>query len=185
MWKDLRFPSQTIIQSEISRDLPLVLDKQRILIIGDRRSARGIQGLRTRRRAMLQIEKQRATGEQRTRRASRIFLRIGVRLEESKIRPCAIRAFCRRWPEARSERFRRCIAQEACHAVKDVTPGEEAAEDLRIYAVQPFAAELPIVFAGDNREAIAQIGAPENFVYRRFQKKRLAESERRPELHRS
>ena len=57
---------------------------------------------------------------------------------------------------------------EAGDAVKNVTAGEKAAEDLRIATMNPLAAELPSVLALNDREIVANIVAPEDFVNRGF-----------------
>ncbi|SRR5260221_2226105 len=73
--------------------------------------------------------------------------------------------------------------QEAEHGVKDISAGKEAAEDLRVVAVQPFAAKLYGVLSGEHRKGIANLDALERFINARLEEERLAETERGAEPH--
>src|SRR5712692_7235833 len=68
--------------------------------------------------------------------------------------------------------------QEAYNISKDVAPVEKSAKDLRIHAMHPLAAEFDRVVPPDDREVISHVRMPKNFVYARFEKERLAETER-------
>src|SRR5919107_1004509 len=81
--------------------------------------------------------------------------------------------------EAGAEGGGRGVAQEARHAVEDVAPLEEAAEDLRVAAVQPLAAELRRVVAGDDRDVVLELRAPEGLVHVGAEEEGVAEAERR------
>src|SRR5262249_34170994 len=78
---------------------------------------------------------------------------------------------------------RRGIVEKPGYAVKNIAAGKEAAKDLRVAAVNPFAADLPCVFAANEREAVAHVCAPEDFVNGRLKKERLAKAEGRPKAH--
>src|SRR5262249_43371377 len=82
-----------------------------------------------------------------------------------------------------SERSRRSVMQEAHDIAEDVATGEKAAKYLSIHAVHPFAAKLDVVAALDDRKLVAQVGAPEELVDRRFQEEGLAEPESRRKTH--
>ncbi len=88
---------------------------------------------------------------------------------------------------ARAEAARgrgRGVAQEAGHAVEDVAPLEEAAEDLRVAAVHPLAAELGGVVARDDGEVVLELRAPERLVHVGREEEGVAEAEGRDEAHR-
>ena len=74
--------------------------------------------------------------------------------------------------------------EESDWAVENVLAGEEASEDLRVPAVEPFTADLPGVLAGNQGKIVANTRAPENFIDGRLEEKRLAEPERGGEAHR-
>src|SRR5947208_3191822 len=67
--------------------------------------------------------------------------------------------------------------QETEHRIKDVAAGEEAAEDLRVVAVQPVAAELDRVLASDDGIVVSELAAPESLVDRGLEEERIAEAE--------
>jgi len=69
-------------------------------------------------------------------------------------------------------------------AIEEVAAFEEAAKDLGVVGVDPFAAGLDGVPARDDRKVVFQLKAPDELVDVRRQKKRIAEPERRREPHR-
>src|SRR5438445_10351989 len=86
--------------------------------------------------------------------------------------------------EAIAERGWRCVVKEAGDAIEDVAACEESAEDLRVTGVNPFATELKGVLALDEGEAVANVGAPKDFVNGWFEEEGLAEAEGGAEAHR-
>src|SRR5262249_35919158 len=92
-------------------------------------------------------------------------------------------ALGRRGPKPGAEACGRRIMQEPCYRIKDVAAGEEAAEYLRVVAVQPLAAELDRVLSRDHGESIANLRALEHFVDIRLQEKGPAKREVGGEAH--
>ena len=72
---------------------------------------------------------------------------------------------------------------EAGDTVEDIASGEEAPENLAIVAVNPFTADLPSVLAFDDREIVANVGAPKDFIDGGLKEERLAEAECRGKAH--
>ncbi len=117
----------------------------------------------------LQIEEQRPAIGRRSGRARR---------RERHIR--AVRAADGIRPEASRSRWRR-VSQETRDAPEHVTSGEEAAKHLIVQRVHPLAADLEGVCAGDERDAVLQLCAPDELVHIRLEEERIAESKRRAE----
>src|SRR5262249_37901091 len=146
----------------------LVLNEQGELFVVNVRRSCGVGGRAGQSRG-LQVEKQRTGG------------RAGVGAGAADVHPRAVGASPRIRPEARPQRSRRGVAQEAGDAVEDITAFKEAAEDLRVVAVRPIASRLDRVVAGDDREVVAYLEALEEFVDLRRQEEWVAEAERRIE----
>ena len=58
-----------------------------------------------------------------------------------------------------------------------IAAGEEATEHLIVQRVNPLAAKLEGVVAGDDREVVLDVRAPEQFIDVRLQEERIAETE--------
>src|SRR5258708_990348 len=128
--------------------------------------------------SVLEIEKQWAPGEGAAVRA------VAANGDQRNVCEATVGAFRGAGTETDAIRSRRRVVEEGVNAVKDVATGKEAAENLGIAAMNPFAAELPGVLAFNDREIIANVGAIKEFVDRRLQEKRLAEAEVGGEAHR-
>ncbi len=73
---------------------------------------------------------------------------------------------------------------EIRNAVEDVTPGEEATKHLIVQRVQPLAAEFERVIAGNDREIVLYVRAPQQLIDGRLQEERISEAESGCESHR-
>src|SRR4029453_1490046 len=71
------------------------------------------------------------------------------------------------------------VTEESGHAVEDVPPLEESAEDLRVPRVDPFTAGLYGVPPGDERDVVLHLEALHRLVDVRREEERVAETERR------
>src|SRR5581483_6338765 len=169
--EDLAFPAQTVVERQIRQHLELVLDKERIVLVRDfgeagRRSAAQAGA------AALQVQEQRTTREG------------GSGGAIARTRDDGAVAATRRGRTEAAGRRRRRVAQEAGHAVEDVAAGEETAEHLAVVAVQPLAAELDVVLAGEDGVVVTDLRAPEQLINRGLQEERRSETERGGESHR-
>ena len=162
----LRVPAQAVVQGQTVPGLPAVLHEERDLVVvdvgGASLVARDAVGA-----AALQVEEQRAAGRGRPCRTARgsghvaaVRAADGVRSEPARRRG-------------------RCVAQEPVDAVEQVPALEEAAKDLIVVRVQPLAAGLDRVLAGDDREVVLELKALDQLVDVGRQEERVAESERR------
>ncbi len=172
VWKNLRFPSQTIAQAEIRKDLPLVLSEECVILIVDARSA-GLDVNQPSGHAILEVKNQRAADA-----ASCRACLIEWSPLSDPARECAagVKAFARSGSESVRGR-RRGIVQKTHRTVEDVAPGEKSAKYLRVVRVQPIAAKLEIMLPMDNGKIVAKLRAPNRFVYGRFEEEGITEAE--------
>src|SRR2546423_15374974 len=110
-------------------------------------------------RAFLQVEQQ-GSAEEGAPAGTRSLTGRGDVGDHRNVRESSVGAFRRSWPEAGTHARRRSVVQKSGGAVEDAAPGEEAAEDLRVTGVNPFAAELKGVVGLDECEPDANVGAP-------------------------
>jgi len=75
--------------------------------------------------------------------------------------------------------------QEACNAVEDIAASKEAAKDLGVPSMNPFATELPRVLSFDDRKIITHVRPIDEFVHVRLKEEWLAEPEIGDETHSS
>src|SRR5262252_2827263 len=121
---------------------------------------------------MLQEEKQRSTSG-----------RSAGRTLSSNINICAVAAPHRIRPKPWTHRGRRCVSQESCDTVKQVSASEESAKHLGITTMYPLPARLRRVLAFDERNIVLDLSPPEEFINVRLQEEWVAEAERRTEAH--
>src|SRR5262249_12753864 len=76
------------------------------------------------------------------------------------------------------------IVEKPGYAVKNIAAGKEAAEDLRVAAVNPLATELKSMLTVNERQAVTNVGAPEDFVNGRLKEEWLTETESCAKAHR-
>ena len=168
--ENLCLPTQPVVQGEVRPNLPRVLCKESDVFVGDRRSARGVSGGASQSRA-LQVEQQWSTAG----RAARTGVR---RSHESSVGAthCV-------WSKA-TRRGRRRITQKPGDAVEEITSLKESTKHLIIKRVQPFATKLHGVIAGDDREIVLQVCAPEEFIDCGSEEEWVSEAEGCREAHR-
>src|SRR6185369_13059470 len=70
------------------------------------------------------------------------------------------------------------------NAVEDITTGEETTKHLIVQRVQPFAADLDVVSAGNDREVVFRVRAPKKFIDVWFEEERKTKPERGSKPHR-
>ena len=82
-----------------------------------------------------------------------------------------------------TRRGRRGVTQKASNAVKNVSPGKEAAEDLIVKGMQPLAADLDCVATANDRNVVLNISTPKQFINRWIEEERITEAERGGKAH--
>src|SRR5262249_33887031 len=95
----------------------------------------------------------------------------------------SVRTLGRCWTEPRPGAGRRGVVQETKDRIKDIAPGEEPAEHLRIVAVQPIPSELDGMLARKDGEVVSHLNAFKHLVNLRFEEEGSAKAEGGSESH--
>src|SRR6185369_13583330 len=163
-------PTEAVVEREVGPNLPGVLPKEGDVFVGDVREA-GSVCRRPGQSCALQVKEERTAGCCPAGTSGRRGHERSVRAADSV------------WSETSRSR-RRSVTQETADAVEDVAPVKESTKHLIVQRVQPFAADFDRVIAGDDREIVLYLRAPESLVDVRRQEERKAKPERRVEAHR-
>src|SRR5437016_7875411 len=145
----LSFPTESVVQREVARNLPGILREHREILVVDGRSSGLIETLALDGRAVLQEEEQRSAKEGAAVRTGGAVIR-----EEGMVHKRAGSAF-------RHGGSIGHIVHETDAVIEEIKAFEKAFKDLGIIAVQPFPAKLESVLALNDGNIVAKVGAPE------------------------
>src|SRR5262249_21294485 len=177
--KYLRFPTEAIIQSEVGSDLPSVLTEKCVVFILNFGSARRISRWTGSPRALKKQEQRTADTAS---RGTGLIKRSGRRNPACE-GACASETFPSSWSETARCRSRG-EAEEAGDTIENIATLKEAAEHLIVQSVNPFASELDVVPARNDREVVFYVSPPQGFIHIRIEKKWMTKPVAWPKSHR-